>query len=172
MSQKRYIASNELTYEILTDQHDLSTFDCSEQDDMGLNEFIHQEAIGFQREKMGITYLFYYHQTIVGFATLAMAQIEIKLTKITLPFKTTVKDYPALMVGRLATDNRYRGMHVGKNICLWCMSKGRQLSQEIGCKLIIILTKEGKQNFYGSCNFEMVPKFENKEKKWMYLRVP
>ncbi len=139
---------------------------------MGLSEFIHNEALGFQREKMGITYLFYYKGIIVGFATLAMSQIEVKETKIKLPFKTTIKDYPALMIGRLATDNNYRGRHVGENICLWCLSKVKQLSSEIGCKLIIILTNDKKYTYYIHCGFDMVPKFESKNKKWMYLPVP
>jgi N-acetylglutamate synthase-like GNAT family acetyltransferase len=101
-----------------------------------------------------------------------MSQIEIKETKIKLPFKTTIKDYPALMIGRLATDNNYRSRHIGENICLWCLSKVNQLSQEIGCKLIIILTNDRKHTFYIQCGFDMVPKFEGKNKKWMYLPVP
>jgi predicted GNAT family N-acyltransferase len=172
MSNLIDIEPSELTYEILNDSHDLSVFDCSVKDEMGLNEFIHQEALQFQRENMGITYLFFYKKTVVGFATLAMSQIEIKETKIKLPFNTTIKDYPALMIGRLATDNNYRGRHVGENICLWCISKVKQLSAEIGCKLIVILTNEEKYAFYLNCGFDMVPKFENKPKKWMYLPVP
>lgn len=165
------LASN-LRYERLSSEHDLSTFDCSLNDEMGLNEFIHQEALQFQNEKMGVTYLFFYNDVIVGFTTLAMSQIEIKETKIQLPFKTTIKDYPALMIGRLATDNNYRDRHVGRSISLWCVSKVKQLSTEIGCKLLVILTNERKYTFYLNCGFEMVPKFESKSKKWMYLPVP
>lgn len=172
MSKTGNIAPEELTYEILTEAHDLSSFDCSLNDEMGLNEFIHKEALDFQQEKMGVTYLFYYKDTIIGFATLAMSQIEIKQTKIRLPIKTTIKDYPALMIGRLATDNNYRSRHVGKSICQWCLSKVKQMSNEVGCKLIIILTNDNKHTFYEHCKFEMVPKFENKKKKWMYLPVP
>ena len=141
-------------------------------DEMGLNEFIHNEALQFQKEKMGITYLFFYNNDIVGFATLTMSQLEIKETKIKLPFKTTITDYPALMIGRLATDNNYRGRHVGESICLWCVSKVKQLAAQIGCKLIIVLTNDKKYMFYINCGFDMVPKFGNKTKKWMYLPVP
>jgi hypothetical protein len=172
MSSNSDIEPTDLTYEILTDEHNLSAFDCSIEDEMGLNEFIHKEALQFQREKMGITYLFFYQGTIVGFATIAMSQMEIKETEIQLPFKTTIKDYPALMIGRLATGNNYRDRHVGKSICLWCLSLSRRLSREVGCKLIIILTNQQKCEFYTSCSFEMVPKFEKKSKKWLYLQVP
>jgi predicted GNAT family N-acyltransferase len=167
-----YIQANELRYEVLNENHNLSEFDCSKDDEMGLNEFIHAEALQFQKENMGLTYLFFYDNIIVGFATLAMSQIEIKETKIKLPFKTKIQDFPALMIGRLATDNNYRGRHVGENICLWCLSKVKQLSAQVGCKLIIILTNDKKKTFYLNCGFDMVPKFEKKAKKWMYLPVP
>ena len=172
MTDTAYIQARELRYEILNGSHDLSAFDCSFEDEMGLNEFIHDEALQFQNEKMGITYLFFYGNIIVGFATLAMSQLEIKETKIKLPFKTTITDYPALMIGRLATDNNFRGRHVGESICLWCVSKVKQLSNEVGCKLVIILTNDKKHVFYMNCGFDMVPKFEKKTKKWMYLPVP
>ena len=96
MLNQNYIQPNQLKFEVLNKNHDLRAFDCSYEDEMGLNEFIHDEALQFQNEKMGITYLFFYNNIIVGFATLAMSQLEIKETKIKLPFKTTIRDYPAL----------------------------------------------------------------------------
>lgn len=50
MPEKSYIEPNELTYEILTDKHDLSCFDCSFQDEIGLNEFIHKEVRIFKEK--------------------------------------------------------------------------------------------------------------------------
>jgi len=172
MSTSEYVKAEELRFEILNARHDLSRFDCSKDDEMGLNEFIHEEALQFQKENLGITYLFFHNNNVVGFATLAMSQIEIKQTKIKLPFETEIRDYPAAMIGRLATDNNYRGRHIGLNISLWCVSKAKQLSSEIGCRLIIILTNDKKSSFYKNCGFEIVPKYERKAKKWMYLPIP
>lgn len=171
MPNAEYIQPSELRYEILNESHNLNVFNCSHEDELGLNEFIHSDALQFQRENMGITYLFFYNAVIVGFATLAMSQLGIRATHVKLPFKTAIKDYPALMIGRLATDNNFRGRHVGENICLWCISKVQQLSKEIGCKLVIIQTNDKKHAFYVGCGFKMVPKFENKTKKWLYLIV-
>lgn len=167
-----HIKAEELRFEVLNANHDLTRFDCSKDDEMGLNEFIHKEALQFQKENLGITYLFFHNNVIVGFATLSMSQIEIKQTKIMIPFETNIRDYPALMIGRLATDNNYRGRHVGLNINLWCVSKAKQLSSEVGCRLIIILTNYKKFSFYQNCGFEIVPKSERKPKKWMYLPIP
>jgi predicted GNAT family N-acyltransferase len=172
MSTSEHIKAEELRFEILNERHNLSQFDCSKDDETGLNEFIHDEALQFQKENLGVTYLFFHNNVIVGFATLAMSQIEIKQTKIKPPFETSIRDYPALMIGRLATDNSYRGRHVGLSISLWCVSKAKQLSKEVGCRLIIILTNDKKANFYGNCGFEMIPKYERKTGKWMYLPIP
>jgi predicted GNAT family N-acyltransferase len=161
-----------LRYEVLNSSHNLASFDCGLDDEMGLNDFIHNEALDFQRENLGITYLFFYKNTIVGFVTLAMSQIETKQTKVKLPIETTIKDYPALMIGRLAVDNNYRGQDVGKSLCLWCASKAKKLSEELGCRLVITMTNGNKSKFYERCGFDMVPKFEKKSKKWMYLALP
>ncbi len=172
MPTSESVKPEELHFEILNDRHDLSHFDCSLNDEMGLDEFIHDEALAFQRENLGITYLFFYNNAIVGFATLAMSQIEIKDTKVRLPIKTTIRDYPAVMIGRLATSNEFRDRSVGQNICLWCVSKAKQLSKEIGCKLIITLTNDAKARFYEKCGFDIVPKSEKSPRKWMYLTIP
>ena len=73
-----------------------------------------------------------------------MSQIETKETKVKLPIQTAIRDFPALMIGRLATDNNFRGRHVGMNISLWCVSKAKQLSQDVGCRLIVIRTNDKK----------------------------
>lgn len=72
------IKPEELSFRVLQQSDDLTEFDCSLNDSMGLNEFIRREALDYQREKLGVTYLFYYRNEVVGFATLAMSGIEIK----------------------------------------------------------------------------------------------
>jgi predicted GNAT family N-acyltransferase len=172
MPNSGYIQAHDMQFEVLNSNHNLSAFDCSEDDELGLNEFIHEEALDFQRENLGITYLFFHNGVIVGFATLAMSQIEIKGTKVKLPFQTEIRDFPALMIGRLATDNNFRARHVGRNISLRCVSKAQQLSHDVGCRLIVIRTNDKKYAFYKNCGFEIVPKDEKKPKKWMYLPIP
>jgi predicted GNAT family N-acyltransferase len=172
MSAQNDIAPHELSFKVLEVSDDLSAFDCSKDDDMGLNEFIHKEGLQYQNEKLGVTSLFFYNGKIVGFATLAMSQIEIKLAPALLPFKVTIKDYPALLIGRIAAHNEYRDRHIGKSICLWCIEKAKEMSKEIGCKLVIVLTKERLVKFYQRVGFEIVEKSKNKERQWMFLKVP
>jgi len=172
MTLQDRINPSDLTVRVLEKTDDLSTFDCSEDDIMGLNEFIHSEAKQFQKEGLGVTHLFFYNDEIVGFATLSMSQIEIKLAPSILPFKTTIKYYPTMQIGRLATDNRYRGRRVGKSICFWCLSLAKKLSKKIGCRLVIVLSEGEPVKFYKKCSFNIFPRFESKPRKWMYLQVP
>jgi predicted GNAT family N-acyltransferase len=172
MSSQNDISSNNLEVKILERSDDLSTFDCGKDDVMGLNEFIHFEAHQFQKENLGVTHLFLYNKQIVGFATLAMSQIEIKLAQYILPIKVKIKYYPALEIGRLAIHNDYRGRHVGRCVCLWCLSLAKRLSKDVGCRLIVVLTEGKPVEFYKKCGFEVVPKYENKQRKWLFLQVP
>jgi len=43
---------------ILSSETDLSGFDCSINDELGLNDFIHNNALKYQQEGMGVTHLF------------------------------------------------------------------------------------------------------------------
>jgi hypothetical protein len=94
MSTEKDIPAAQLTVKTLEQSDELSRFDCSKNDSMGLNEFIHSEATRYQEEKLGVTYLFYYVGQTVGFATLAMSQIEIKEAPYLVPIKVKIKDYP------------------------------------------------------------------------------
>ncbi|MDR2204364.1 MAG: hypothetical protein LBE76_08780 [Nitrososphaerota archaeon] len=103
-------SSNEivLTVEKLSDTSDLTKFDCSQDDELGLNEFIHNEALQYQKERLGITYLFYRDDKIVGYITVAMNSLKPKLTDLRIDNYGKI-NYPALLLGRLAVDNTERG---------------------------------------------------------------
>jgi len=164
------VCLRELTVKKLDEQTDLSGFDCSKDDDMGLDEFIHKEAMNYQRESLGITHLFYYKGNIVGYVTVATSSIEVKYTKLHLPFFRPIK-YPALLLGRLAVDNRYRRRNIGHCICLWCIGLAKEIAKKIGCRFVIVVTRQSKVEFYRKCGFDICPRFERKEKVFMYFQT-
>ena len=172
MPSQQDIESQGLEFKILERSDGLSTFDCSEDDVMGLNEFIHSEAMQYQEGNLGVTYLFLYNKRIVGFATVAMSRMETKYAPFILPFRVEIKYYPALLIGRLAVHNEFRDRNVGANICLWCLGLAKELSTKVGCRLVVVLTEGKIVDFYKKCSFKVVPKFEKKKKVLMYLQVP
>lgn len=159
----------QLTVKTLDNDTNLLCFDCSLDDTLGLNEFIHKEAVQYQKESRGITYLFYINDVAIGYVTVAMHAIEVKETR--LGIVTREKHYPALLLGRLGVHNDYRGRNVGYAICLWTIGLAKELSKKIGCRFVVLLTEQSKIGFYKKCGFEMCPKYEKKTKVLMYIQI-
>lgn len=152
---------------------ELTNFDCSLDDNLGCNDFIRNESLLFQKERQGITYLFFYKNKIVGYSTLSMSCLSAKV--LTAKHKKTIslKTYPSLLLGRLGVDNNQRRKGVGKYICNWCLGLAMKLSNDVGCRYIILETTEKMIKFYIKCNFEKGKVIENEKGKliWMYQRI-
>ena len=168
---KKCIEQTQLIVKKLDTSLDLSKFDCSLDDDMGLNEFIHKEAIDYQNEGLGVTHVFYYEGNPVGYVTLAMDNIKVKHTKLPLRVKANIKQYPALLLGRIGVDNLVRKRSVGRCVCLWTVGLAKILSEKVACRFIVLLTNQQKRKFYEKCGFEVCPGFENKSRPFMYFQL-
>jgi hypothetical protein len=66
----------QVSYQILSEDVDVSDFNCSINDAAGVNEFLHVEAYRYQKEKMGLTYLFYCNNHIIAYVTVSMNCID------------------------------------------------------------------------------------------------
>jgi GNAT superfamily N-acetyltransferase len=154
----------------LDDKTDLSEFDCSDNDDLGLDEFIHKEALEYQNEGMGVTHLFYNDDRIAGYITVAMGSIGVKMTVIDVEIYDK-KRYPALWLGRLAVHNKLRRRAVGKCMILWCIGLAKRASIEMGCRFIVLVTKDTSRiKFYAECGFRECPvDLKEKDVKMMYF---
>jgi predicted N-acetyltransferase YhbS len=140
-----------------------------EEEDWGLNEFIHTEALEYQQDCMGSTYVFFHQDVPMGFATIAMYAIEVKETK--LGRVTSEKRYPALLLGRLGVDNNYRKRHVGLCMVQWTVARAQVMAKEIGCRFVVVLTRQSKVGFYKECGFEVCPNYDNKKKVLMNFQI-
>jgi len=153
---EKFTLSN-VTWEILTEAHDLSDFNCSTDDESGVNEFIQYEAKKYQHENMGTTYLFYYKDKIVGFATLSMNSINVKET----PEAKEISDWfrkrvPVILLGQIGVDNSVRRRGLGTVICEFCTGLAVDLSQRVGCRYIALHADLKFINLYKKCGFETV----------------
>ena len=85
----------------------------------------------------------------------------------------SLKTYPSLLIGRLGVDNNQRRKGVGKYICNWCLGLAMKLSNDVGCRYIILETTEKMIKFYMKCNFEKGKVIEDEKGKliWMYQRI-
>lgn len=154
MISNKFVVSD-FSVKKLDKRTDLSAFDCSKDDDLGLNEFIHNEALDYQKEGMGVTHLFYIKEDIAGYITVAMGSIGVWMTDL----KVEVYDkkrYPALWLGRLAVQNKLRRQHVGKCMLQWSVGLAQKLSKVLGCRFLVLITKgEDRKKFYTECGFRI-----------------
>ena len=169
MSSKNKFNLYDFSVKKLDEKTDLSEFDCRDNDDLGLDEFIHQEALGYQNEGMGVTHLFYNNDKIAGYTTVAMGSIGVRMTELEVEIYDK-KRYPALWLGRIAVHNNLRRRAVGKCMILWCIGLARA-STEIGCRFIVLVTKDASRiKFYTECGFRECPiDLKEKDTRMMYF---
>jgi len=138
---------------------DLASFNCDDGDDSGCNEFIHKadEAKQYQKERHGITYLFYYE--------------EISAKRLEEPENIRLRFYPCLLIGRLAVDNMWRRKGIGSYLADWATGLAMELSEEIGCRYVVLEAKESKVKFYNDCGFQKGASILGDKLVWLYKKV-
>lgn len=108
-----YIKEN-YKFETLTEKHDLSNFECDSDD---LNDFIKNDALNQQQDKINITKLITCDDEIIGFVSLLTDTIPLKnirdeniRLKLKLHYNENIekvpkkKPLPAIKIGRFAID--------------------------------------------------------------------
>ncbi len=158
---------------IKLDNQDLSYFDCTEngKDEQGLQEFIQKEARPYQMANLGITYLVALRNTLVAFITVAMTALPIsKMKKEEKIIGVEIKSYPALLLGRLAVDKRFRRKDLGSYLCTWCVGLARELSKQIGCRYVVCHAREAVIPFYVKNHF-VVSEAEKGPVKLLYRKT-
>jgi predicted GNAT family N-acyltransferase len=155
----------------LTD--DLTGFNCNEEDDSGCNDFIRNEneAKQYQKERHGITYLFFYEETMIGYITLAMSSISALRLDAGLEENVRLKFYPCVFIGRLAVDNNWRHMDVGTYLANWATGFALEMSENIGCRYIVLEAKESKVDFYSSIGFQKGFALFTDDLVWLYKKI-
>lgn len=156
----------------LEQNDDLSAFNCDYEDDGGCNDFIHNEdeAKKYQKERHGISYLFFYEGTMIGFITLAMSSIiaprlDAEEEKIDLPF------YPCLFIGRLGVNNDWRRKGVGTYLANWATGLAIEMSEQIGCRYVVLEAKESKIDFYKHIGFKQGASLITDRRVWFYKKI-
>ena len=156
---------------------DLSNFSCNLEDDLGCDDFIHNtdEALVYQKERFGITYLFRIGDEIIGYATISMGSISSKSIGGRDKELVPLKEFPCLLIGRLGVSNTRRKSHVGSYLCEWCVGRAAKYSFDIGCRYVVLFTTFEKfESFYKKCEFECVDEFkvtDKKRKVWLFQRI-
>ena len=143
-------------------------FDCGDHD---LNEFLKDDALKHQKERIAATYLCFYDGKMVGYFSWLTDAIEIKgkdkrvFKKIGMNYRT----YPAVKVGRLAISRGYAKSGIGSYLVRIMVKNAINFSEIIGCRFMTVDAYSNAKRFYEKLNFKVHS--EKGEIAFMYLDI-
>jgi predicted GNAT family N-acyltransferase len=153
---------------VLDEKDEITKFNCGQEE---IDEFIHKQALTFQKERLGVTYVFYHKLDLIGFATLCMGHINKQKMTSENRLPKHIDSYPALLIGQLGVCSENQGNGVGTYICDFCFDRAIKLSQKVGCRFLVVDALESAVSFYIKYGFVLAPKQECEKQKLMFLDV-
>jgi GNAT superfamily N-acetyltransferase len=155
----------------LTLRDDVGSFDCGDSD---LNEYIWYQALDEQNAGAGVVYLAWQNQDLVGFVSLAMSSLQVKLVDgERRPGSTPYTYFPALMMGRLAVDRRRQRLGFGTDLCRFTIAKAMELREVTGCQFVIVNAKQTSIPFYLKNGFQLgLDQPKDRREPFMYFKLP
>ena len=152
---------------------DFSGCDFTEKDGSdpnGVHDFIHNNAQLYQENNLCVIYTVKCDDKTCGYSTLSMKSIEIgKLNKVDKLDVSHLPSYPAILLGYLGVEKKFRGKGIGSCICQYCIGFAIDSSKTIGCGYVVLQTTTTTRAFYDRLDFVTSGK-EHKDKLWMYRR--
>lgn len=153
---------------ILDENDDVNGFSC---DNKGIDDFIQKEALIFQEQCLGVTYVFNCGTKLIGFATLCMGNLNKEKMKSEDRLPKHIGSYPSLLIGGLAVSNDYKRNGIGTFICDFCFDRAVKLSKILGCRFLVVDAVESAIDFYANYGFTLAPKQEKQKQKLMFLDI-
>lgn len=163
-----YIKDN-YYFETLNENHNLKNFFCEDDD---LNEFLKDDALKQQKEKLNLTKLIICDDEIIGYVTLLADGIKLKdikseETRLTIQEKLETgnnKLVPAIKIGRFAIDNRYTNNGLGSHLLRNILVNVRFISENyVGVRFVVVNAYAKAYEFYVERNnFTCLKNDENK----------
>ncbi|MBU1203740.1 MAG: GNAT family N-acetyltransferase [Nanoarchaeota archaeon] len=165
MKQKKdRFSPQDVKIEILNIGHNLTEFRSYEQE---LTDFLLEDSLNNQNQKISITFLWFYKGTLVSYITLLTDKINLEgnLKQFFREKDIHYKALPALKIGRLCVDDNYLRLGLGKLMVLFAIKKANEIStQKAGCRFLTLDAKRNKDkekdsiHFYKKLGFKILKK--------------
>jgi GNAT superfamily N-acetyltransferase len=131
--------------------------------DADLDRFFRQFAGQNQfRHHVGVTYVAVEHRTILGFATVAAAHVEIDELPLAARRKLPQYPLPVLRLARLAVDQAGQGQGLGLELLRFVLRLALQMADEYGCVGVVVDAKPDAAAFYAKYGFIPVEAVEGR----------
>ena len=161
-------SDDELQIVSYAERYDVSRFESTSNE---LNDFLKEDALKNQTELISTTYLCCHSNQLVGYVTFTTDIIRKKDVREEERIEVPYKEYPAIKIARLATDREYEKKGVGTFLLLAAIGMAYDISKKVGCRFIIVDSKQESIEFYEKHGFKLVKKHERDDHPTMYLDI-
>lgn len=173
--EEENIKPEEIRIEIIQKDHHLDSFHSYEQE---LVDFLRDDALENQQQNLSVTFLWLYRQQLVAYITLLTDKITLEgdLREYFKEKGIHYQSLPALKIGRLCVDDRFRRRGLGRLMIQFAVHTAKEINQEkAGCRFITVDAKRNPQPELDSAYFYRKLRFKNLEEQstkkitFMYL---
>lgn len=164
----------------LTNPEELEAFSCGDKD---LDDFFTNDSFYYAKQLLGKSYCYKLDEepnSVICAFTLSNASIRVddlpnarrKKIEADIPHAKSLKDYPAVLVGRLGVSEKFRSLHIGSDVLDFIKFWFIDPNNKTGCRFIIVdaYNNPCTMSFYANNGFKTVLGSEEQEKAYRHLR--
>jgi ribosomal protein S18 acetylase RimI-like enzyme len=143
-----------LRIELLSQSHDRAAFSSGNDD---LDRYFREQAGQDQRRRLSAVFVLYdaANDSVAGYYTLSACEIEPRSLPNEMAKRLPRRPVPATLIGRLATDLRYRGQGFGELLLVNALTRAANASRSIGSMAVIVDAKDDQaRGFYERYEFQ------------------
>ena len=121
-----------------------------------LKDFLIQDALNNQNQRLSVTFLWFYGNSLVGYVTLLTDKINLEgnLKEFFRENDIHYKSLPALKIGRLCVDENFLRRGIGKLMVMFSIQKSNEINEgKAGCRFITLDAKRNENRKLDSIHF-------------------
>ncbi len=163
------------------DPSEMDGFSCGDED---LDGFFSSDCFAYAKQLLGKTYCYKLdsdRKTIVCAFTLANAGIRVsdlpnsrkKKIEADIPHVKSLKDYPAVLIGRLGVSEEFHSKHIGSDALEYIKYWFFDSNNKTGCRFVIVdaYNEPSTRAFYERNGFKTVFSSDEQEKEYRHIRT-
>lgn len=147
------IKPEEIKIEIIDGNHKVDLFQSYEKE---LVDFLREDAFENQKQRLSVTFLWFYEEKLVSYVTLLNDKINLEgdLKEFFKEKGIHYKSLPALKIGRLCVDDRFLRQGLGKLMILSAIQIANGINKnKAGCRFITLDAKRNPDPKLDSIHF-------------------
>ena len=151
--QQSKIRADEIKIEIINSKHKVNSFQSYEKE---LVDFLEEDALENQKQRLSITFLWFYQNQLVSYITLLNDKVNLEgdLKEFFKEKGIHYKSLPALKIGRICVDDRFLRRGLGRLMLLSVIQIANEINRtKAGCRFITLDAKRNPNPKLDSIHF-------------------